>query len=399
MPTPLTWANFEIQDRLGEGHSGVVLRAMLRRPAGGLPAGSVVAVKRYKPWVSEEPGALERIFREVEVGRRVAHPNVAQVHGAVLDDAGRPVLVMQLCEGPTLEDFLNERRAKDQRFEIPEMFKILGAIARSVGALHREGVIHRDVKPANVIMTSHGPVLTDFGVVRSNDFPEQTTSGSFLGTIRYAAPEYLFGAQYDHSVDVYGFGAIAYELFTGRRAFYKQDHWARLVAEKGTDASLQFRDPNTVAHRYGLNVALLMKLILARSTCVRRGRNLALDSFADCVDGEVWRGSFFEDAGRLSIGLKSFNGRYVTADDAAAAIRSELSVEDREALCEMLKQHFFDDVLSGGGIRGQRIERLVRLQFADHYEGSRGARRAFTIRSVVKEAFALGLLKKPRRSR
>jgi serine/threonine-protein kinase len=213
------WDDIELLDALGEGQSGSVWRGRLKRPVGEYPAGAIVAVKRYKPWVLHERGQIARIFAEVETGRRIVHRNVMRVLGAVMDDSGRPALVMQYYDGPTLESLLREMRARDTPLPVETSFAYLRDLASGIRALHAGGIIHRDIKPANVIVHSEGLVVADFGVVRSQDLPEQTTTGAFLGTIRYAAPEYLFGRDYNDRIDIYSLGAIAYELFSNREVF------------------------------------------------------------------------------------------------------------------------------------------------------------------------------------
>jgi serine/threonine protein kinase len=213
----LSWQDLELGNAIGAGQSAVVIQARLRRPILGLPEGSVVAVKRHKPWVLEQPGQLERIFRKVDTGRTVRHESLVLILGVVMDDGGRPALVMRYYDGPTLEDVLGKSRSDESPLPIGDGLQILRGLASAIDALHQNSVIHGDIKPANVIVTSTGPVLAAVGVIRSDNWPEHTTAGMFLGTIRYSAPEYLFGEAYDHRVDLFSFGAIAYEILVGRQ--------------------------------------------------------------------------------------------------------------------------------------------------------------------------------------
>jgi serine/threonine protein kinase len=105
MSRALSWTDFDLAERLGDGHSATVLRATMRRDVGELRAGAAVAVKRYRPWVLQQSGQIERIFREVNAGRSVQHPNLMKVYGAVLDGDGHPALVMKLYAGVTLEEY------------------------------------------------------------------------------------------------------------------------------------------------------------------------------------------------------------------------------------------------------------------------------------------------------
>jgi len=181
MKRALAWADLELLETLGEGHSGTVRKARLRRTVPDFPAGSVVAVKTYKRWVVEEPGFMERFLREVSVARSVAHSNVLQVHGAVTDDEGKPALVMEFFPGVALEHELARRRMSDEPYTFDEAVRILRQIASGLSALHKVGAVHRDVKPANILVHDDRVVLADFGVVQSASFPEQTSTGVFLG--------------------------------------------------------------------------------------------------------------------------------------------------------------------------------------------------------------------------
>ena len=283
MAHPLAWRDLEMQDRLGEGHSGTVFSARLLNDVGGVPAGTTLAVKRYKPWVLDEPGQLERIFREVEVGRKVRHPSLVDVLGAVLDPRGQPALVMRSYEGPTLETVLSEQRRRGQVYPGEEALLILRGIAAGIVELHSHGVIHRDLKPANVILTGNGPVVADFGVVRSRDFVEQTTTGAFLGTVRYAAPEYLFGDEYDSKIDVYSFGAIAYEILLGRQHYAKYRHWARIVAAKLSGVSpLRGPELDKIAQHSDLRLARFAREVIDHSRCAVARRDLDLINCVHC---------------------------------------------------------------------------------------------------------------------
>ena len=158
-----------------------------------LESREAVAIKRYNSWVIDEPGQLERIFRELETGRKIIHPNLVNMVGIIADDVGRPALVMRHYEGESLQKMLERHRLENEPVDNDVALAVLGGLAGALGALHLNGVVHRDVKPANVLLTAQGPVLMDLGVVTSRDFGQMTTTPEFLGTIRYAAPEYLFG--------------------------------------------------------------------------------------------------------------------------------------------------------------------------------------------------------------
>lgn len=206
----LRWNDFEIVKSLGEGQAGVVQLCRLRRSFLEYNAGDYLAIKRYKRWVLEQPGQLERIIRELETGRRIQHPNLVHSLAALVDDEGKPALVMRYYEGETLQQYLEKLRSSKEYMSFEKAMLIIGELASALDSLHSAGILHRDIKPANVILSGNSPILMDLGVVKSSDFPEQTTSGTFLGTIRYSAPEYLFGQSETPLLDIYSLGAIAY---------------------------------------------------------------------------------------------------------------------------------------------------------------------------------------------
>jgi len=391
MARVLSWQDLELLDELGEGQSGVVVRARLKRDVGAYPENSVVAVKRYKPWVLHERGAIDRIFSEVETGRRIEHPNVMRVLGAVLDNDGHPALVMEYCDGNTLEKLLANARMWDP-LPIDTCFRYLRDIASGISCLHDHNLIHRDIKPANVIVTPSRLIVADFGVVRSKDLPEQTTTGAFLGTIRYAAPEYLFGGDYTENIDVYSFGAIAYELFTNRGVFDGETHWARVIAARANgETAIDDDARDGLAARVGFNVASLVVYILNNSRCEVRKRRLQLRSFVQAVEDEIWDTSFVADKGSIEGGLKTFPGPLKTAHEAGRAIRNAVTADDLHELCDFIRSHYWATTSVSSADLGKKLtQRLIRARALSAQRG----RQTFMISlpAVVKEAFALGLL-------
>lgn len=215
---PFDIAHYHVTSKLGEGGMGEVYRATdtrLRRD---------VAVKMLPPAFAREPGRLERFQREAHVLASLNHPNIAAIYG-VEDRA----LMMELVEGPTLE----ERIAKGP---IPkdEALAIARQIADALEFAHERGVVHRDLKPANIKLTREGCIkVLDFGlakVLSSETAPadaasvptitiQSTVAGTILGTAAYMPPEQARGLPVDRRADIWAFGAVLYEMVTGRRAF------------------------------------------------------------------------------------------------------------------------------------------------------------------------------------
>lgn len=287
MTKAIQWSDLELIKVLGEGQAGKVWLAKLNCQYKDFSIGSSVAVKCYKNWVLEKPGQYERIFRELGLGRKIQHPNLVKTLSIIVDPDGKPVLVMAYYAGETLESYLEKFRRKKDSIDLDKLkealasgetlgsylddvwrkenhidldfaFKIVGELASAISAIHQAGAIHRDIKPANIILSDRRPVLMDFGVITSKDFPEQTTSGEFLGTIRYAAPEYLFDGNYSPNIDVYSLGIIAFELFGEEQFLSEEAQWARLVVKKREAHDIRLNYP-ALQRRYGMNAAEFIK--------------------------------------------------------------------------------------------------------------------------------------------
>lgn len=165
-----------------------------------------------------------------KVTKRLArHPNLVETLTLLSDSNGRPALVMRYYDGQTLENLLEHNRRLGQLFDLVEAFVITGKLASALAALHAVGTIHRDVKPANIVLANGEPILMDLGVVRTTKFPEQTTANAFMGTIRYSAPEYLFGDEHDASLDLFSLGAVVWELLGNTQYLAEETNWARMI--------------------------------------------------------------------------------------------------------------------------------------------------------------------------
>jgi len=352
MPHTLAWRDIELQGVLGEGHSGIVHRGITIRAAKGLPIGTAVAVKRYKRAVLDEPGQLERMFRELNAGRTIRHPNLVEVVAAVMDSDGRPALIMRYYDGPTLESVLAKKRSQRIHWSIETALSLVRQLASGIRALHQVGFIHRDIKPANVILTTTGPVIGDLGVVKSENYPEQTTTGAFLGTLRYAAPEFILGEQYDQRVDIYSLGAIIYELFMGRQLFERHQHWAHLVAIKVSHAMPSQRSAlEELAARSSLQLARFVELLLNLSLCREQQRRLDLSSLITAIEGDFWLNSYGVKDGVLYSGEPHFDDRFETAEAAATHLRQSLTERQLQETVTLFKGRVLHGWISPFDIR------------------------------------------------
>jgi serine/threonine protein kinase len=398
MPHKLAWHDLEFGRFLGEGQSGRVYDAQVIRDIGDLPKGTRVAVKKYKSKVLEAPGEADRINLEDEVGRTLTHPNVMRTHGIVFEPThGSPALVMQFYEGRTLEDVLNEcRNTPTKRLDIVHGFSLIRGIASGLTALHGRGVIHRDIKPSNIILSSDGPVVGDLGVLRTSDFAEQTTTGAFLGTIRYAAPEYLFGETYDNDVDVYSLGAIAYEIFTNTRHFGRWLHWALLVvAKKSEPEHLQHDDLEAIAQIANLNTCSFIRAFIDSSRCAAHERTLSLEAAISAIDQRLWDGPFRFSSGSFAKGMKTFADRFGDAANAARVLRRELAPTDYNVACRILRERYWRGWIPRYELDNDLTAELVRLGVIESATTARRQNRVpdqAVVAPSVLEAYSLGLL-------
>ena len=204
-----TVSHYRILDRLGGGGMGVVYRALdlkLDRP---------VALK----FLSSQRGAAEehkrRFLREARAASALDHPNICTVYEIDETPDGALFIAMALCEGETLRD-----RIARGPLPIAEAVAIAGQIAAGLARAHQRGIVHRDVKPANVMVTPGGVVkLVDFGIAKLADQSRLTRAGSAVGTAGYMSPEQLHGEPADPRSDVWSLGVVLYEMVTGRSPF------------------------------------------------------------------------------------------------------------------------------------------------------------------------------------
>ena len=193
--------------RLGEGGMGVVHLALD-------PHGRAVALKVLRDHVCADPEARVRLRREVETLRRVRSPHVAEVLAADLE-GGRPYLATRFVPGPTLEEHV---RASGP-LAAPGVARLGVVLAAALTAIHEAGVVHRDVKPGNVLLLDGDPVLVDFGIAHVVDEARITRAGLVMGTPGYLSPEVVAGWPVTAATDWWGWGATLAFAATGRSPF------------------------------------------------------------------------------------------------------------------------------------------------------------------------------------
>ena len=212
---------YSLRERIASGGMGDVWEA------GDTVLSRTVAVKVLRPGTDEEEVFARRFRSEALYTANLLHPNIATVFDYGEDD-NLAYLVMELVPGEPLSVLVQREGALD-----PERVRaIMGQAALALGAAHEAGVVHRDVKPANILVMPDGTVkLTDFGIARAVDGSGHTQTGEVLGTPHYLSPEQALGEAATGASDLYALGVVAHELLTGRRPFDKGTPVATALAQ------------------------------------------------------------------------------------------------------------------------------------------------------------------------
>jgi predicted Ser/Thr protein kinase len=300
--------NYRVTALIGQGGMGTLYRAEHVRE------GREVALKVLSEGLSGSADFRRRFTREARYAQELDHPNVVPVL-EIGEDAGHMFLIMPEIRGTDLKMLL----ALEGPLEPGRLLGILEAVADALDALHERGIIHRDVKPGNVLVASgEGPeaagtaCLTDFGLSKDpgRDSRALTAAGEFVGTFQYVAPEQVLGREYDHRVDVYALGCVMYECLTGAPPFDFDDE-VRLL-----DAHIEDPPPKVTDRRSDLPAEI--DEVVARAMAKDPGDRYA--SAMEMVDAA--RSAFGDgEGGGPPVGLRLL----VTAGPGMGA---EIEVED-----------------------------------------------------------------------
>ena len=199
---------YRLEQRLGFGGMSTVhlaVDARLERP---------VAVKLLAEHLADYPTFVSRFQREAQAAARLVHPNIVQVFDSGRDErTGQYFIVMEYIEGSSCAEILRD----DGWIEVGEALSIIEQACEGLDYAHRHGVVHRDVKPGNLLRAREGQVkLADFGIAKATEQSSITQVGSVLGTAAYLAPEQARGEEAGPSADLYALGVVAYQLISGR---------------------------------------------------------------------------------------------------------------------------------------------------------------------------------------
>ncbi len=243
---------YELDRRLGIGGMSTVQLAFDRRLE------RHVAVKLLAEHLADDPAFVSRFRREALAAARLVHPNVVQVFDFGFDEAEhRHFIVMEHVDGPSCSELLRERGHLD----VDEAVEIVAQACRGLDYAHRNGVVHRDVKPGNLLRGPDDVVkLADFGIAKATEQSSITQVGSVLGTAAYLAPEQARGEDAGPQSDLYSLGVVAYQLLSGRLP-YEATSLSELALKQQREAPLRLEDLNpnvqpALAHAVALALAL-----------------------------------------------------------------------------------------------------------------------------------------------
>ncbi|HET7308858.1 MAG TPA: serine/threonine-protein kinase [Actinomycetota bacterium] len=200
---------YRLEERVGEGGMGVVFRAIKE------PEGDEVALKILRAELSADETFRRRFVHEARAAGEVRHKHLVPITDAG-EAEGRPYLAVAFVRGQSLETHL----ASDGPMTLEDMVRVVAHVASGLDALHAGGIVHRDVKPSNVIIDETGSAnLTDFGLAKGRAYTVLTKPGMVMGTLDYLAPELLRGSEATGASDIYALGCLAYECTAGRAPF------------------------------------------------------------------------------------------------------------------------------------------------------------------------------------
>ncbi len=253
-PTELSdgdeFAGYRIERRLGRGGMGILYLAV--EP--GLDRR--VALKLIAPEAAAEEVFAKRFAEESRIAASIEHPNVVPIYAAGEED-GVPFIAMRFVAGSDL----SQRIVREGRLAPEQAVALIAQVGNGLDAIHAAGLVHRDVKPANVLLSggeADHAYITDFGVARNVATQSGLTqTGRFVGTLDYVAPEQISGAAIDARVDVYALGCLLFKLLTGEVPFPREGEAARLYAH--------LNDPPPAPSLYAPEVSMALDDVVVRA--------------------------------------------------------------------------------------------------------------------------------------
>ena len=212
-----TISHYKILEKLGEGGMGVVYKAQDTK------LDRLVALKFLPPHLTSEPVEKERFIHEAKAASALSHPNITTIH-EIDEFEEQMFIVMEYCEGRTLKQVIEK-----EALSIRKVLEIGIQICEGLAMAHEKGIVHRDIKSDNIMLTSRGQVkIMDFGLAKLKGAPGLTKTGSTVGTLAYMSPEQVQGIEVDQRSDVFSFGVVLYEMVAGQLPF-RGEHEAAII--------------------------------------------------------------------------------------------------------------------------------------------------------------------------
>jgi len=203
-----TLSKYRLDSVIGRGRSAAVFKAQ------DSATNTWVAIKVLDPFLVQDPVSVERFKREALALRSLSHPNIISVY-SMFDWEDSHCIAMEYFQGENLRVFLD----KVGRLTVAQFLPMAGQLIEALETCHEKRILHRDLKPQNILVNERGELkLLDFGISKVNSMSDLTKTGTFLGTPEYMAPEMFSSSLSDGRVDIYGLGAVFYEMLAGKSA-------------------------------------------------------------------------------------------------------------------------------------------------------------------------------------
>ncbi len=308
---------YRVEGRLGVGGMSTVLLALDERLE------RHVAVKLLAEHLADDPTFVSRFRREALAAARLVHPNIVQVFDSGFDEsAHQHFIVMEYVPGQSCAEILRDRGHLD----VEQAVDIVGQACRGLDYAHRNGVVHRDVKPGNLLVSESGVVkLADFGIARATGQSSITQVGSVLGTAAYLSPEQARGEEAGPQADLYSLGVVTYQLLSGRLP-YEANSLSELALKQQREAPipLQRINPHVPAT---LSEAVAVAISVVPEERPRTARELS----TLIADGAAGISPWADEAPTRHIGRSTAATRVLPAQDRGRHATAETMVVPRSA--------------------------------------------------------------------
>ena len=258
-----TILHYRILEKVGEGGMGAVYKAVDTK------LDRFVALKFLPPQLSTLAVDKYRFITEAKAAAALNHPNISTVHSIEETDENI-FIVMEYIEGEQLKE-----KIKNNKISIKDVVNIVVQIAAGLGAAHKKGIIHRDIKSSNVMINDEGKVkIMDFGLAKIGKGLHSTNTGIRMGTTIYMSPEQLNGEEVDHLTDIWSFGVVLYEMLTGRLPFWNEYEQAIIYL-------IMHQDPESVLN-IKKNIPNYFDKIIRKSLC--KDKKSRYQNFNEIID-------------------------------------------------------------------------------------------------------------------